>query len=152
MFSDPRGSLKCEFKLNGTVTCSNNNRDMSGTYEFIVHSEHGIQLWLNDLFIRRPLIDAGVRSGADAQALRTSIYLLGGRSYSLRLEFCKGKELDKKGMDDPRKVSKKASVELEKTFEELLRKSEAERGNMANRFDSPFAEITDEDIDSLFSE
>jgi predicted regulator of Ras-like GTPase activity (Roadblock/LC7/MglB family) len=47
---------------------------------------------------------------------------------------------------------KKASVELEKTFEELLRKSEAERGNMANRFDSPFAEITDEDIDSLFSE
>lgn len=47
---------------------------------------------------------------------------------------------------------KKASVELEKTFEELLRKSEAERGNQANRFDSPFAEITDEDIDSLFSE
>ena len=33
-----------------------------------------------------------------------------------------------------------------------VRKSEAERGNLANRFDSPFAEITDEDIDSLFSE
>jgi predicted regulator of Ras-like GTPase activity (Roadblock/LC7/MglB family) len=47
---------------------------------------------------------------------------------------------------------KKASQELERTFEVLLRKSEAERGNMANRFDSPFAEITDEDIDSLFSE
>ena len=47
---------------------------------------------------------------------------------------------------------KKASAELEKTFEVLLRKSEAERGNMASRFDSPFAEITDEDIDSLFSE
>ena len=46
---------------------------------------------------------------------------------------------------------KKASVELEKTFEVLLQKSEAERGN-TNRFDSPFAEITDEDIDSLFSE
>ena len=30
--------------------------------------------------------------------------------------------------------------------------SEADRGNLANRFDSPFAEITDEDIDSLFSE
>jgi Roadblock/LC7 domain. len=47
---------------------------------------------------------------------------------------------------------KKASAELERTFEVLLRKSEAERGNLANRFDSPFAEITDEDIDSLFSE
>src|SRR5215216_7085507 len=47
---------------------------------------------------------------------------------------------------------KKASQELERTFEVLLRKSEAERGNMAHRFDSPFAEITDEDIDSLFSE
>jgi predicted regulator of Ras-like GTPase activity (Roadblock/LC7/MglB family) len=47
---------------------------------------------------------------------------------------------------------KKASQELERTFEVLLRKAEAERGSMAHRFDSPFAEITDEDIDSLFSE
>jgi predicted regulator of Ras-like GTPase activity (Roadblock/LC7/MglB family) len=47
---------------------------------------------------------------------------------------------------------KKASAELERTFEVLLKKSEAERGNLASRFDSPFAEITDEDIDSLFSE
>ena len=47
---------------------------------------------------------------------------------------------------------KKASQELEKTFEQLLKKAEADRGNAANRFDSPFAEITDEDIDSLFSE
>ena len=47
---------------------------------------------------------------------------------------------------------KKASQELERTFEQLLRKAEAERGSMADRFDSPFAEITDEDIDSLFSE
>jgi predicted regulator of Ras-like GTPase activity (Roadblock/LC7/MglB family) len=47
---------------------------------------------------------------------------------------------------------KKASQELERTFEILLKKSEADRGNLANRFDSPFAEITDEDIDSLFSE
>src|SRR3979490_2565606 len=47
---------------------------------------------------------------------------------------------------------KKASAELEKTFEVLLGKSEEERGNLSSRFDSPFAEITDEDIDSLFSE
>jgi predicted regulator of Ras-like GTPase activity (Roadblock/LC7/MglB family) len=47
---------------------------------------------------------------------------------------------------------KKASQELEKTFEVIVQKAEAERGSAANRFDSPFAEITDEDIDSLFSE
>ena len=47
---------------------------------------------------------------------------------------------------------KKASLELEKVFETILRKAEEERGNLAGRFDSPFAEITDEDIDSLFSE
>ena len=47
---------------------------------------------------------------------------------------------------------KKASQELERTFETLLKKAEADRGSLANKFDSPFAEITDEDIDSLFSE
>ena len=47
---------------------------------------------------------------------------------------------------------KKASQELERTFEQLVKKAEADRGSLANRFDSPFAEITDEDIDSLFSE
>ena len=47
---------------------------------------------------------------------------------------------------------KKASQELERTFEVIVKKSEADRGSMANKFDSPFAEITDEDIDSLFSE
>ncbi|MGH9456430.1 MAG: roadblock/LC7 domain-containing protein [Thermoanaerobaculia bacterium] len=47
---------------------------------------------------------------------------------------------------------KKASQELEKVFETILRKAEEDRGTLATRFDSPFAEITDEDIDSLFSE
>src|SRR5512142_1003017 len=47
---------------------------------------------------------------------------------------------------------KKDSQELERTFEQLLKKAEADRGSLANKFDSPFAEITDEDIDSLFSE
>jgi len=46
---------------------------------------------------------------------------------------------------------KKASQELERVFEVIVSKAELERGQ-ANRFDSPFAEITDEDIDSLFSE
>jgi predicted regulator of Ras-like GTPase activity (Roadblock/LC7/MglB family) len=46
---------------------------------------------------------------------------------------------------------KRASQELERVFEEIVRKAELEMGH-PDRFDSPFAEITDEDIDSLFSE
>jgi predicted regulator of Ras-like GTPase activity (Roadblock/LC7/MglB family) len=46
---------------------------------------------------------------------------------------------------------KKASQELEKTFEIIVQKTAAEQENHG-RFESPFAEITDEDIDSLFSE
>jgi predicted regulator of Ras-like GTPase activity (Roadblock/LC7/MglB family) len=47
---------------------------------------------------------------------------------------------------------RKASVELERVFEDILRKVEVEKNNLAAGFESPFAEITDEDIDSLFSE
>ena len=47
---------------------------------------------------------------------------------------------------------KKASGELEKVFEVIVRKAQRDQGAMADKFDSPFAEITDEDIDSLFSE
>jgi predicted regulator of Ras-like GTPase activity (Roadblock/LC7/MglB family) len=46
---------------------------------------------------------------------------------------------------------KRASQELERIFEVIVRKAEEERAS-GGRFDSPFAEITDEDIDSLFSE
>ena len=45
----------------------------------------------------------------------------------------------------------KASQELEKTFEVIVTKAAAEQSR-EGRFESPFAEITDEDIDSLFSE
>jgi predicted regulator of Ras-like GTPase activity (Roadblock/LC7/MglB family) len=46
---------------------------------------------------------------------------------------------------------KKASLELTEVFEKIVKKisSEKESGTLD---DSPFAEITDEDIDSLFSE
>jgi predicted regulator of Ras-like GTPase activity (Roadblock/LC7/MglB family) len=47
---------------------------------------------------------------------------------------------------------RKASMELEKVFQDLLKKVEAEKSNLAAGFESPFAEITDEDIDNLFSE
>jgi predicted regulator of Ras-like GTPase activity (Roadblock/LC7/MglB family) len=47
---------------------------------------------------------------------------------------------------------RKASMELEKVFQDLLKKVEMEKSNLASGFESPFAEITDEDIDNLFSE
>ncbi len=47
---------------------------------------------------------------------------------------------------------RKASLELEKVFQEILRKVEIERSAIPGSTESPFAEITDEDIDNLFSE
>ncbi len=47
---------------------------------------------------------------------------------------------------------KKASVELTEVFESVVRKIRTERESGGLEEESPFAEITDEDIDSLFSE
>jgi predicted regulator of Ras-like GTPase activity (Roadblock/LC7/MglB family) len=47
---------------------------------------------------------------------------------------------------------RRAMAELEKIFEEIARKAEKEKQAVTADFDSPFAEITDEDIDRLFSE
>jgi len=47
---------------------------------------------------------------------------------------------------------KKASQELNDVFGRIMSKVEKEKANAGGAFESPFAEITDEDIDSLFSE
>ena len=47
---------------------------------------------------------------------------------------------------------KKASKELNDIFDRIMHKVETEKGTDGAGADSPFAEITDEDIDSLFSE
>ncbi len=47
---------------------------------------------------------------------------------------------------------KKASQELSQVFENIMQKVEKEKESIGGDFESPFAEITDEDIDSLFSE
>ncbi len=80
----------------------------TGTYEFIVRTEHAMRLWINDL--NKPLIDALVRSGTDTEH-RAPLFLLGGRVYPLRLEFSKAKQ----GVDDSKKVKPKpvkASIAL----------------------------------------
>ncbi|MCA9053756.1 MAG: DUF1592 domain-containing protein [Planctomycetaceae bacterium] len=61
----------------------------TGVYEFIIRTDNGAKLWLNDE--RDPLIDAWVRSG-DGMEYRGSTRLLGGRVYPLRLEFFKYKD------------------------------------------------------------
>jgi predicted regulator of Ras-like GTPase activity (Roadblock/LC7/MglB family) len=45
---------------------------------------------------------------------------------------------------------RKANAELERIFETIQQKVDAEKTRRMEGFDSPFAEITDEDIDNLF--
>jgi predicted regulator of Ras-like GTPase activity (Roadblock/LC7/MglB family) len=47
---------------------------------------------------------------------------------------------------------RRATVELDKIFEDIAAKVEKEKESLSAEFESPFAEITDEDIDRLFSE
>ena len=47
---------------------------------------------------------------------------------------------------------RRATAELDKVFEEIARKAETESQALQSDYESPFAEITDEDIDRLFSE
>jgi predicted regulator of Ras-like GTPase activity (Roadblock/LC7/MglB family) len=47
---------------------------------------------------------------------------------------------------------RRATAELEKVFEEIAEKVERDKQNTQVEFDSPFSEITDDDIDRLFSE
>jgi cytochrome c553 len=72
----------------GTVTAPD-----TGVYEFVVRTDHAARLWVND--DDKPLIDAWVKSGKDDE-FRGSLFLVGGRSYPIRLEFSKSTQ----GVDD----------------------------------------------------
>lgn len=63
--------------------------DETGSYEFSVSTENGARLWVNDDNV--PLIDAWVSNG-QLREEKQSIFLLGGRTYPLRLNFFKNKE------------------------------------------------------------
>ncbi len=47
---------------------------------------------------------------------------------------------------------KRSSDELARVFKQIMEKTEREKASGEMGFDSPFAEITDDDIDALFSE
>jgi cytochrome c553 len=81
----------------------------TGEYEFVVRTDHAMKLWVNNP--NRPLIDALVKSGNDNE-YRGTIFLLGGRSYGLKLDFIKANQ----GVDDSKKAKQrppaKASIAL----------------------------------------
>ncbi len=62
----------------------------TGVYEFVVRSENGFRLWINDRV--KPLIYAWVSSGPEVREERSSLFLLGGRAYPLVLEHFKFRE------------------------------------------------------------
>ena len=81
----------------------------TGTYEFVVHCDQGLRLWVNDN--TKPLIDAWVKSGNDKE-FRGSIFLLAGRVYPLKLEFSKSHQGVKDEKQKQKLKREKASISL----------------------------------------
>jgi len=84
---DPEKMAADEFSIRweGSVLA-----EETGPYEFIVKTENGVRLWVNNP--KAALIDAWVSTGRDLREEKKTIFLLGGRSYPLVLEFFKFKE------------------------------------------------------------
>jgi cytochrome c553 len=63
----------------------------TGSYEFVVRTEHSVKFWLNNAWYEPPFIDGYVKSG-DETEVRGSLFLLGGRAYPFKLEFSKANQ------------------------------------------------------------
>ena len=64
----------------------------TGIYEFIIKTENGARLWVNNDDQDHALIDAWVSAGPKVREEKKSIFLVGGRAYRLVLEHFKFKE------------------------------------------------------------
>jgi hypothetical protein len=64
----------------------------TGVYEFILKTENGARLWINDTSENDALIDAWVSAGPTVREEKKSLFLVGGRAYRLRLDHFKFKE------------------------------------------------------------
>ena len=62
----------------------------TGLYEFVVTTENGIRLWINDA--DEPLIDSWVTPGPTVREEKKSVFLLGGKTYRMALAFFKFKD------------------------------------------------------------
>ena len=81
---DPAKMISDEFSIrwDGSILV-----EETGTYEFILKTENGARLSINDP--DRALIDAWVSPGPDVREEKKSIYLMGGRAYPITVEFFK---------------------------------------------------------------
>ena len=61
--------------------------DETGVYEFIVKTENGARLFVNEP--KTALIDSWVTPGPEVREVKKSLFLLGGRSYPLTIEYFK---------------------------------------------------------------
>ena len=61
----------------------------TGTYEFVIRTENGARLWVNDR--KTAFIDEWVSQGAKVRESKKSLHLLGGRLYPLVVEYFKEK-------------------------------------------------------------
>jgi mono/diheme cytochrome c family protein len=64
----------------------------TGVYEFMIRTENGARLWINDMSENDALIDAWVSAGPKVREEKKSLYLIGGHAYALRLDHFKFKE------------------------------------------------------------
>jgi cytochrome c553 len=103
----------------------------TGDYEFVIRTEHAARLWVNDE--RRPLIDAWVKSGNDTE-YKANLFLVAGRSYSLRLEYTKAKQ----GVDDS-KTRKKPPPAVKSSITLLWKAPHSPLEPIAGRYLSPAA-------------
>ncbi len=106
----------------------------TGAYEFVVKTEHSAKLWVNDM--KRPLIDASVKSGNDTE-FRGTIDLLGGRYYPIRLEFSRGSvgvQKDNKSKNPPPRTTMTLEWKQPKRAQEVILKTQLRPGDAATSF------------------
>jgi hypothetical protein len=80
-FPEKTGTNGFSMKWQGSLVA-----EESGDYELTLKTPNGTRLWLNDE--DRPLIDGSVASGEFSEH-KTTLRLIGGRRYPLRLDFFK---------------------------------------------------------------
>ncbi|MEI6713104.1 MAG: DUF1592 domain-containing protein [Verrucomicrobiota bacterium] len=84
---NPKKMVAEEFRANwaGSVMAPE-----TGLYEFVAKTENGVRVYVNNS--KDPIIDAWVSTGAEVRDEKKSLFLIGGRSYRLAVEFLKYKD------------------------------------------------------------
>lgn len=86
-FPDKFGSEEFSIRWDGVLIAPS-----TGTYEFVLRTKNGARLWINDTEYEKMLIDGYVNEGQKVRDERGSIYLIGGRTYTLKIDYFSYKE------------------------------------------------------------